>query len=120
MENIVGSVSQQHLEVNPQIGLFSRPEKPIQFAHLCCIYSTAILVQVRGISIMGMKSTRLVTLKVEITRETATRLITFPAKGTMMVQKEGYRRDSFSRCQFNSIQHLRGLNADLMKLIASE
>ena len=57
---IVGSVSQQHLEVNPQIGLFSKlfgKTNPSSLIYVRIYWPHSILVQVRGISDNGMKST---------------------------------------------------------------
>ena len=86
---IVGSVSQTHMEVNPQIGLFGtlfgrvNPVRSFMFAFTG---PHSIMIQVRGVSDSGDEINCLLTLKVEITRETAPRLISFPANGNMTVQ----------------------------------
>jgi len=117
---IVGSVSQQHLEVNPQIGLFSKlfgKTNPVRSFMFAFTGPHSILVQVRGISDNGDEINCLVTLKVEITRETATRLITFPAKGTMMVQRKDIAEILSPGVNSTVLQHLRGLNADSMRTV---
>ena len=117
---IVGSVSQQHLEVNPQIGLFSKlfgKTNPVRSFMFAFTGPHSILVQVRGISDNGDEINCLVTLKVEITRETATRLITFPAKGTMMVQRKDIAEILSPGVNSTVLQHLRGLSADSMRTV---
>ena len=117
---IVGSVSQQHLQVNPEIGLFSKlfgKTNPVRSFMFAFTGPHSILVQVRGISESGDEINCLVTLKVEVTRETATRLITFPAKGTMMVQAKDIADILSPMVNSTALQHLRGLNADSMRTV---
>ena len=117
---IVGSVSQQHLQVNPEIGLFSKlfgKTNPVRSFMFAFTGPHSILVQVRGISESGDEINCLVTLKVEVTRETATRLITFPAKGTMMVQAKDIADILSPAVNSTALQHLRGLNADSMRTV---
>ena len=117
---IVGSVSQQHLQVNPEIGLFSKlfgKTNPVRSFMFAFTGPHSILVQVRGISESGDEINCLVTLKVEVTRETATRLITFPAKGTMMVQAKDIADILSPVVNSTALQHLRGLNADSMRTV---
>ena len=86
---IVGSVSQTHMEVSPQVGLFGKlfgKSNPVRSFMFAFTGPHAVLVQVRGTAANGDEINCLVTLKLEVTRETAPRLITFPAKGTMTVQ----------------------------------
>ena len=117
---IVGSVSQQHLQVNPEIGLFSKlfgKTNPVRSFMFAFTGPHSVLVQVRGISESGDEINCLVTLKVEVTRETATRLITFPAKGTMMVQAKDIADILSPVVNSTALQHLRGLNADSMRTV---
>ncbi len=117
---IVGSVSQQHLQVNPEIGLFSKlfgKTNPIRSFMFAFTGPHSILVQVRGISESGDEINCLITLKVEITRETATRLITFPAKGTMMVQAKDIADLLSPAVNSTALQHLRGFDADSMRTV---
>src|SRR6056300_1726463 len=86
---IVGSVSQTHMEVNPQIGLFSKlflKKNPIRSFMFAFTGPHAVLVQVRGTAANGDEINCLITLKLELTRETAPRLITFPATSAAAVQ----------------------------------
>ena len=117
---IVGSVSQQHLQVNPEIGLFSKlfgKTNPVRSFMFAFTGPHSILVQVRGISENGDEINCLVTLKIEVTRETATRLIAFPAKGTMMVQAKEIADIVSPVVSSTALQHLRGLNADSMRTV---
>ncbi len=117
---IVGSVSQLHLQVNPEIGLFSKlfgKTNPVRSFLFAFTGPHSILVQVRGISENGDEINCLVTLKVEVTRETATRLIIFPAKGTMMVQAKDIADILSPVINSTALQHLRRLNADSMRTV---
>jgi hypothetical protein len=117
---IVGSVSQLHLQVNPEIGLFSKlfgKTNPVRSFMFAFTGPHSILVQIRGISESGDEINCLVTLKVEVTRETATRLIIFPAKGTMMVQAKDIAEILSPVINSTALQHLRGLNADSMRTV---
>ena len=117
---IVGSVSQQHLQVNPEIGLFSKlfgKTNPVRSFMFAFTGPHSILVQVRGISESGDEINCLITLKLEVTRETATRLITFPAKGTMMVQAKDIADILSPVVNSTALQHLHGLDADSMRTV---
>ncbi len=117
---IVGSVSQQHLQVNPEIGLFSKlfgKTNPVRSFMFAFTGPHSILVQVRGISEGGDEINCLITLKIEVTRETATRLLTFPAKGTMMVQAKDIADILSPVVNSTALQHLHGLNADSMRTV---
>lgn len=117
---IVGSVSQQHLQVNPEIGLFSKlfgKTNPVRSFMFAFTGPHSILVQVRGISEGGDEINCLVTLKIEVTRETATRLLTFPAKGTMMVQAKDIAEILSPVVNSTALQHLHGLDADSMRSV---
>ena len=117
---IVGSVSQTHMEVSPQVGLFGTlfgKTNPVRSFIFAFTGPHAVLVQVRGMADNGDEINCLVTLKLEITRETAPRLISFPAKGTMTVQA-GDIADLLSGA-VNSIalQHLRSMDAAAMRSV---
>ena len=117
---IVGSVSQQHLQVNPEIGLFSKlfgKANPVRAFMFAFTGPHSVLVQVRGISEGGDEINCLITLKLEVTRETATRLITFPAKGTMTVQAKDIADILTPVVNSTALQHLRVLDADLMRTV---
>ena len=117
---IVGSVSQTHMEVSPQVGLFGTlfgKTNPVRSFIFAFTGPHAVLVQVRGMADNGDEINCLITLKLEITRETAPRLISFPAKGTMTVQA-GDIADLLSGA-VNSIalQHLRSMDAAKMRSV---
>ena len=117
---IVGSVSQTHMEVSPQVGLFGTlfgKTNPVRSFIFAFTGPHAVLVQVRGMADNGDEINCLITLKLEITRETAPRLISFPAKGTMTVQA-GDIADLLSGA-VNSIalQHLRSMDAAAMRSV---
>ena len=117
---IVGSVSQTHMEVSPQVGLFGTlfgKTNPVRSFIFAFTGPHAVLVQVRGVGDNGDEINCLITLKLEITRETAPRLISFPAKGTMTVQA-GDIADLLSGA-VNAIvlQHLRSMDATAMRSV---
>jgi len=117
---IVGSVSQQHLQVNPEIGLFSKlfgKSNPIRSFMFAFTGPHSVLAQVRGVADSGDEINCLVTLKIEITRESATRLINFPAKGTMMVQAKDIADIISPIVQSTALQHLRGHSAEAMRAV---
>ena len=85
---VVGSVSQHHMEVNPEIGMIGRlfgKQNPQRSFMFCFTGPHQIMVQVKGQSNLGSEINCLVSMKVEITRESAPRLLTFPAKGTLTI-----------------------------------
>ena len=117
---IVGSVSQTHMEVSPQVGLFGKlfgKSNPVRSFMFAFTGPHTILVQVRGIADNGDEINCLVTLKLEVTRETAPRLITFPAKGTMTVQASHIAEVLSPPTSAAALQHLRGMDATAMRTV---
>jgi len=115
---VVGSVSQTHMEVNPQVGLFGKlfgKKNPIRSFMFAFTGPHAVLVQVRGIADNGDEINCLITLKLEVTRETAPRLISFPAKGTMTVQAKDIADVLSPVASAAALQHLRGMDAAVMR-----
>lgn len=115
---IVGSVSQTHMEVNPEVGLFGRifgkstPNRSFMFAFTG---PHSIIVQVRGIANGGDEINCLLTLKVGITRESATRLINFPANGKMTVQARDIAELISGATQTSALEVLRGHSSQDMR-----
>jgi len=117
---IVGSVSQTHMEVSPQVGLFGTlfgKSNPVRSFIFAFTGPHAVLVQVRGVADNGDEINCLITLKVEITRETAPRLISFPAKGTMTVQAGNIATLVSPAVSSAALQHLRGMDAASMRTV---
>ena len=117
---IVGSVSQTHMEVSPQVGLFGTlfgKSNPVRSFIFAFTGPHAVLVQVRGLADNGDEINCLVTLKLEITRETAPRLISFPAKGTMTVQAGNIAALVSPAVSSAALQHLRGMDAASMRTV---
>jgi len=117
---IVGSVSQTHMEVSPQVGLFGKlfgKSNPVRSFMFAFTGPHTILVQVRGIADNGDEINCLVTLKLEVTRETAPRLITFPAKGTMTVQASHIAEVLSPPTSAAALQHLRSMDATAMRTV---
>ena len=117
---IVGSVSQTHMEVSPQVGLFGTlfgKSNPVRSFIFAFTGPHAVLVQVRGVADNGDEINCLITLKVEITRETAPRLISFPAKGTMTVQAGNIAALVSPAVSSAALQHLRGMEAASMRTV---
>ena len=117
---IVGSVSQTHMEVSPQVGLFGTlfgKSNPIRSFIFAFTGPHAVLVQVRGVADNGDEINCLITLKLEITRETAPRLISFPAKGTMTVQAGNISALVSPAVSSAALQHLRGMDAASMRTV---
>ena len=117
---IVGSVSQTHMEVNPQVGLFSKlfgRTNPIRSFMFAFTGPHAVLVQVRGTAANGDEINCLITLKLEVTRESAPRLITFPAKGTMTVQAKDIADLLSPAVNAAALEHLRGMDATSMRTV---
>ena len=117
---IVGSVSQTHMEVSPQVGLFGTlfgKSNPVRSFIFAFTGPHAVLVQVRGVADNGDEINCLITLKLEITRETAPRLISFPAKGTMTVQAGNIAALVSPVVSSAALQHLRGMDAASMRTV---
>ena len=117
---IVGSVSQTHMEVSPQVGLFGTlfgKSNPVRAFIFAFTGPHAVLVQVRGVADNGDEINCLITLKLEITRETAPRLISFPAKGTMTVQAGNIAALVSPAVSSAALQHLRGMDAASMRTV---
>ena len=117
---IVGSVSQTHMEVSPQVGLFGTlfgKSNPVRSFIFAFTGPHAVLVQVRGVADNRDEINCLVTLKLEITRETAPRLISFPAKGTMTVQAGNIAALVSPAVSSAALQHLRGMDAASMRTV---
>ena len=115
---IVGSVSQTHMEVNPQIGFFgslfgrANPVRSFMFAFTG---PHSIMIQVRGVSDSGDEINCLLTLKVEITRETAPRLISFPANGNLTVQASHLAELLSPMTVATALEELRKLDSAAMR-----
>ena len=117
---IVGSVSQTHMEVSPQVGLFGKlfgKSNPVRSFMFAFTGPHAVLIQVRGTAANGDEINCLITLKLEVTRETAPRLITFPAKGTMMVQAKDIADLLSPAVNAAALEHLRGMDATSMRTV---
>ena len=117
---IVGSVSQTHMEVSPQVGLFGKlfgKSNPVRSFMFAFTGPHAVLVQVRGTAANGDEINCLITLKLEVTRETALRLIMFPAKGTMMVQAKDIADLLSPAVNAAALEHLRGMDATSMRKV---
>ena len=117
---IGGSVSQTHMEVSPQVGLFGTlfgKSNPVRSFIFAFTGPHAVLVQVRGVADNGDEINCLITLKLEITRETAPRLISFPAKGTMTVQAGNIATLVSPAVSSAALQHLRGMDAASMRTV---
>lgn len=117
---IVGSVSQTHMEVNPQVGLFGKlfgKTNPIRSFMFAFTGPHAVLVQVRGTAANGDEINCLLTLRLEVTRESAPRLITFPAKGTMTVQAKDIADLVSPAVNAAALEHLRGMDATSMRTV---
>ena len=117
---IVGSVSQTHMEVSPQVGLFGKmfgKSNPVRSFMFAFTGPHAVLVQVRGTAANGDEINCLITLKLEVTRETAPRLITFPAKGTMMVQAKDIADLLSPAVNAAALEHFRGMDAASMRTV---
>jgi hypothetical protein len=117
---IVGSVSQTHMEVNPKVGLFAKlfgRSNPVRSFLFAFTGPHPIMIQVQGVAKNGDEINCLVTLKLEITRETAPRLITFPAKGTMGVQASDVADVIGHLTQTCVLEVLRSKDANTMRTV---
>jgi hypothetical protein len=117
---VVGSVSQQHMEVNPQVGMISKlfgrqnPQRSFMF---CFTGPHQVLVQVKGQSNNGDEINCLVSMKVEITRESAPRLLTFPAKGVISVHASDIANGLTSIVQSNTLAFLKDMSSEGMRTV---
>ena len=117
---VVGSVSQQHMEVNPQIGMIGRlfgrqnPQRAFMF---CFTGPHEVMVQVKGQSNQGSEINCLVSMKVEITRESAPRLLTFPAKGVMTVHASDIAKELTSIVKSSTLSFLKDMAAENMRTV---
>ena len=117
---VVGSVSQQHMEVNPQVGMIGKlfgKQNPQRSFVFCFTGPHQIMVQVRGHSNQGDEINCLVSMKVEITRESAPRLLTFPAKGVVSVHASDIAKELTSIVQSKTISFLKEMNSEGMRTI---
>ena len=117
---VVGSVSQQHMEVNPQIGMIGRlfgrqnPQRSFMF---CFTGPHEVMVQVKGQSNQGSEINCLVSMKVEITRESAPRLLTFPAKGVVTVHASDIAKELTSIVKASTLSFLKDMTAESMRTV---
>ena len=117
---VVGSVSQQHMEVNPQVGMIGKlfgKQNPQRSFMFCFTGPHQIMVQVKGQSNQGDEINCLVSMKVEITRESAPRLLTFPAKGVVSVHTSDIAKELTSVVQSKTIAFLKEMNSEGMRTI---
>ena len=117
---VVGSVSKQHMEVNPQVGMIGKlfgKQNPQRSFMFCFTGPHQIMVQVRGQSNQGHEINCLVSMKVEITRESAPRLLTFPAKGVVSVHASDIAKELTSIVQSKTISFLKEMNSEGMRTI---
>ena len=117
---VVGSVSQPHMEVNPHIGMIGRlfgrqnPQRSFMF---CFTGPHEVMVQVKGQSNQGNEINCLVSMKVEITRESAPRLLTFPAKGVMTVHARDIAKELASIVNSSTLSFLKDMTAENMRTV---
>lgn len=117
---IVGSVSQTHMEVNPKVGIFAKlfgRSNPVRSFLFAFTGPHPIMIQVQGVAKNGDEINCLVTVKLEITRESAPRLITFPAKGTMGVQASDVASVIEHLTQTSVLEVLRSKDANSMRTV---
>ncbi len=117
---VVGSVSQQHMEVNPQVGMIGKlfgKQSPQRSFMFCFTGPHQIMVQVKGQSNQGDEINCLVSMKVEITRESAPRLLTFPAKGVVSVHASDIAKELTSIVQSKALAFLKEMNSEGMRTI---
>jgi len=117
---VVGSVSQHHMEVNPEIGMIGRlfgKQNPQRSFMFCFTGPHQIMVQVKGQSNLGSEINCLVSIKVEITRESAPRLLTFPAKGTLTIHASDIAKELRSIVGSNTLNFLKNMNSEEMRTL---
>ncbi len=117
---VVGSVSQQHMEVNPQVGMIGRlfgKQNPQRSFMFCFTGPHQIMVHVKGQSNQGDEINCLVSMKVEITRESAPRLLTFPAKGVLSVHASDIAKELTSIVQSKTMSFLKEMNSEGMRTL---
>ena len=117
---VVGSVSQHHMEVNPEIGMIGRlfgKQNPQRSFMFCFTGPHQIMVQVKGQSNLGSEINCLVSMKVEITRESAPRLLTFPAKGTLTIHASDIAKELRSIVGSNTLNFLKNMNSEEMRTL---
>lgn len=117
---IVGSVSQTHMEVNPKMGLFAKlfgRSNPVRSFLFAFTGPHPVMIQVQGVAENGDEINCLLTLKLEITRESAPRLITFPAKGSMDVQASDVAEVIAHLAQTCVLEVLRKKDANVMRTV---
>jgi len=115
---VVGSVSQQHLEVNPQVGLIGKlfGKKNPQRAFMFCFSGPhEVMIQVKGQSSEGEEINCMVVLKLEISRESAPRLLTFPARGINTIRTKDIASQFSNPVQSASMEFLKTVSKDEMK-----
>ena len=115
---VVGSVSQQHLEVNPQVGLIGKlfgKKNPHRAFMFCFSGPHEVMIQVKGQSSEGEEINCMVVLKLEITRESAPRLLNFPARGINTIHTTDLASEFSSAVQSASMEFLRTISKDEMK-----
>jgi len=116
--NVVGSVSQQHMQVSPQLGLFGvllRKKNPVRSFMFAFTGPHAVLVHVKGLAENGDEINCLITIKVEVTRETAPRLLGFPAKGKLVVQAADIADLLTPVVNSVALPHFRNMDAATMR-----
>tara|TARA_B100001109_G_scaffold118315_1_gene96449 strand:- start:5350 stop:6597 length:1248 start_codon:yes stop_codon:yes gene_type:complete len=117
---IVGSVSQTHMEVNPNVGLFAKlfgRSNPVRAFLFAFTGPHPVMVQVQGVAENGDEINCLLTLKLEITRESAPRLITFPAQGKTSVQASDVAEVISHLTQTCALEILRKKDANVMRTV---
>jgi len=115
---VVGSVSQQHLEVNPQVGLISKlfgKKNPHRAFMFCFSGPHEVMIQVKGQSSEGEEINCMVVLKLEISRESAPRLLTFPARGINTIRTKDIASQFSNPVQSASMEFLKTVSKDEMK-----
>jgi hypothetical protein len=119
---VVGSVSQQHLEVNPQVGLIGKlfgKKNPNRAFMFCFSGPHEVMIQVKGQSSEGEEINCMVVLKLEISRESAPRLLNFPARGINTIHTSDLASEFSSAVQSASMEFLKMISKDEMKSTAN-